>query len=159
MDAPPTAPRWSAKRSLLAALGVVSVGVGALGVVLPGLPTTIFLILASWCFTRSFPALERRLLRNRFFAPYMRFVDRRAPLPPRGKAAIVAVLWTFVLISAWSLWSGSAVPRWVPGLVLAAGCIGTVAVLRWNPGRKAVGTAPPADPQPAPEESRPPEHP
>jgi hypothetical protein len=56
---------------LLAAAGLLCVGLGALGAVLPGLPTTIFLILASYCFTRSCPWLEERLLRTRLFAPYM----------------------------------------------------------------------------------------
>ena len=66
-----TSPRVSTvpRRLLLAGAGVLAVGLAALGVVVPGLPTTVFLIAASYCFARSCPWLEERLLRNRPFAP------------------------------------------------------------------------------------------
>jgi len=60
MDPMPSAPKAGreraaglARRWLLAGAGVVAVGLGGLGVFVPGLPTTIFLIIASYCFARS----------------------------------------------------------------------------------------------------------
>ena len=43
-------------------LGLVALALGGLGVVVPGLPTTIFLIVAAGCFARSYPRLEQWIL-------------------------------------------------------------------------------------------------
>src|SRR5690606_29262316 len=72
-------------RWLLAGAGVGCVSLGALGVVVPGLPTTIFLILATWCFARSCPWLERKLVRNRLFRPFLWALDTGAPMPRRAR--------------------------------------------------------------------------
>ena len=44
------------------ALGLISVGVGAIGIIVPGLPTTVFFIIAAACFAKSSPRLERWVL-------------------------------------------------------------------------------------------------
>jgi uncharacterized membrane protein YbaN (DUF454 family) len=116
------------RRWLLASAGVVSVGFGALGAVLPGLPTTIFLIIASYCFARSCPWLEQRLLRNRLFAPYMAWIDGREPMPRRAKAAAIAAVWTAVIVSLSLLYSGGQLPPWLAAVVTGAALIGTFAI-------------------------------
>lgn len=113
---------------MLAAAGLLCVGLGALGAVLPGLPTTIFLILASYCFTRSCPWLEERLLRTRLFAPYMAWIDGRQPMPRRAKAAAIASVWIAVSISLAILYSGGRLPAWLAFVVAAAAVVGTVAI-------------------------------
>lgn len=114
-------------RLWLAGVGVVCVGLGALGVFVPGLPTTIFLIIASWCFARSCPWLERRLIRNRFFAPFLRFLEPGAVMPTRARIIASAMMWTAIVASILVLASSEA-PVWVPVLVALAGLIGTVAI-------------------------------
>ncbi len=52
--------------------GLVCVGLAGLGVLLPGLPTTPFLLLAAAAFARSSPRLHQRLLDNRIFGPLIR---------------------------------------------------------------------------------------
>ena len=129
----------SLRRWLLASLGVVAVGLGAVGVFVPGLPTTIFLIIASYCFARSCPWLEERLLRVPLFAPYMQFIDGGQPMSFRARIISITAMWASVLLSlAWLRASGSLSTALAITIVGVAG-IGTVAVFRF---RRAVRSAP-----------------
>lgn len=60
-------PATGLKRWLYLAVGLVCVGIGSIGVVIRGLPTTPWLILASYCFARSSPTLDRWLKRSPVF--------------------------------------------------------------------------------------------
>ena len=104
------------------------VALAALGAVLPGLPTTIFLILASYFFARSCPWLEERLLRNRLFAPYMAWVDGRERMPRRAKATAIGTMWLAVVTSLALLHAASQLQPWFAVAVLAAGVAGTFAI-------------------------------
>jgi uncharacterized protein len=71
--------------------GFVSLGLGGLGVALPLLPTVPFVILAAFCFARSSPALERRLIEHRVFGPHILLWRERGAISRRGKrAALIA---------------------------------------------------------------------
>jgi uncharacterized membrane protein YbaN (DUF454 family) len=129
---PVRSPGRSPRRWLLAAVGVLAVVLGGIGVFVPGLPTTIFLIIASYCFARSCPWLEERLLRVPLFAPYMRFIDERRPMSTRARVISIAAMWTSVVLSlAWLRASGLLSTALATTMVGAAG-IGTVAVLRFR---------------------------
>ena len=60
------------RRGLFVSLGGIFVALGVVGVVLPGIPTTPFLLLASYFFARSSPQLHQRLLDSRLFGPTLR---------------------------------------------------------------------------------------
>jgi len=86
-------------RIALTVLGLVFVGLGAVGVVLPVLPTTPFLLIAAWCFTRSSPTLARWLHDNRWFGPVLRDWDRFGVVPLRAKllaTAMITLSWAWV---------------------------------------------------------------
>ncbi len=108
--------------------------VGALGVVLPGLPTTIFLLGASWCFARSIPWLETRLMRNRFFAPYLRILDGEEPMTNRARAITIATIWLAVSLSLWMLHAGGRLRRWGAITLCLAALVGSVVVWRFRRG-------------------------
>ncbi|MEM9065640.1 MAG: YbaN family protein [Planctomycetota bacterium] len=96
------------KRLIYAACGVLSVIIGAAGVVLPGVPTTFPLIVALWCFSRSFPQLEDRLVRIPLFRPYLRYIDRKEAMPLRARLGTLGVMWLFVLASCvWMTLAGA----------------------------------------------------
>lgn len=59
------------KKWLLLCAGILCVMLGVVGVFLPGLPTTPFILLAAACFARSSPAMHQRLLDNRLFGPLL----------------------------------------------------------------------------------------
>ncbi|CNI24414.1 MULTISPECIES: DUF454 family protein [Yersinia] len=88
-------------RWLLIALGWVAVVLATLGVVLPLLPTTPFLLLAAWCFARSSPRFHHWLLYRSWFGSYIRTWQQHKALPPGVKwKAIMVTLLTFAI----SLW-------------------------------------------------------
>lgn len=116
------------RRWLLAGAGVLAVGLGALGAVLPGLPTTIFLLIASYCFARSCPWLEQRLLRNRLFAPYMAWIDGRERMSARAKLATIATIWVAVSVSLALLHGAGRLGPWLAAILIGSAAIGSLAV-------------------------------
>ncbi|WP_188055899.1 YbaN family protein [Sphingosinithalassobacter sp. CS137] len=71
--------------------GFVALGLGLVGAVLPLLPTVPFLILAAFCFARSSPALERRLLDHPRIGPHIVIWREKGAISRRGKhAALLA---------------------------------------------------------------------
>ncbi|MCG8707091.1 DUF454 family protein [Brenneria sp. 4F2] len=100
-------------RALLIVMGWVAVVLATLGVVLPLLPTTPFLLLAAWCFARSSPRFHHWLLYRSWFGGYLRHWQRHRALPPGAKwKAVVVILLTFAI----SLWLVKII--WVRGLLL-----------------------------------------
>jgi len=117
-------------RWLLAGLGVACVGLGALGVVLPGLPTTVFLLMASWLFARSCPWLEERLLRVPLFRPFLRYLEPGATMPRRAVITTLLVMWTAIAVSTSLLLAGDPRPV-IATSVVVAGVAGTYVFLRF----------------------------
>lgn len=87
------------RRPLLVAGGFVFLGIGAIGVVLPLLPTTPFLLLAAACFLRGSPRWHAWLLENRVFGKYLRGYLETGQVPRRTKVGALVVLWTTLGVS------------------------------------------------------------
>ncbi len=111
------------------AAGVVCVGLGFAGAVLPVLPTTPFLLLAGGCFAKGNPELGARLLSHRLFKPYRPFLDGTKPIPERVRWATIGIVWVIVGTSIWFLVNGGA-PTWQIALLAAAAVTGNIVVLR-----------------------------
>lgn len=118
------------KRWGYAVAGVLFVALAAAGVLLPGVPTTIFLILASWCFTRSCPVLERVLIRNRFFGPFLASLSGDQPMPRKAQVVSLAMMWTAIVVSSGLILSRTAAPNWILPIVVVAGLVGTWYIVR-----------------------------
>lgn len=89
----------SFKKYLLIALGSLSLGLGAVGVVVPVLPTTPFLLIALFCYLRSSRRLYDWLIHHRLFGTYLyNYVTYRA-VPRQTKIGALIFLWAGLITS------------------------------------------------------------
>jgi uncharacterized membrane protein YbaN (DUF454 family) len=113
-EAPPTTeevpPLHPLARWAWAGAGLFLVGLGALGAVLPGLPTTVFFIGAATCFARSSPRLERWLLGLPRVGPLVRDYRSGLGMPRRAKVLAAVAIAAAVTLSAFAIpsWAGRA---------------------------------------------------
>jgi len=128
-SAPPVGHRLHASRwvrGLLWAAGVFSLILGIIGIVLPGLPTTPFVLLAGACFVRASPRAHAWLLRNPTFGPMLREWEAHRSISPRVKRfALTAML----LLGSVSLWALSAHPL-LQIAIVAGILIGAIILIR-----------------------------
>jgi uncharacterized membrane protein YbaN (DUF454 family) len=81
------------RRAALLVCGTLSLALGILGIFVPLLPTTCFLLIAAWCYARSSSRLYDRLMRARWIGPYLRrYRDERA-IPERVRLASLVMMW------------------------------------------------------------------
>ena len=76
-------------KAILLTLGWICVGLGFIGIFVPGLPTTIFLIIALWAFTKSSKRLRNWLLNHKRFGPILRNWQEHRVVPLRAKILMV----------------------------------------------------------------------
>jgi uncharacterized membrane protein YbaN (DUF454 family) len=88
------------RRHLYRIGGLFFVGLGVVGAFLPLLPTVPFLLLALFCFARSNPAWEQRLLDHPRYGPPLRQWRERRAIPRRAKIAALATMALSVGITA-----------------------------------------------------------
>ena len=77
-------------------LGSFFVMIGAIGAVVPGLPTTMFLILAAACYIRSSQRLYDWLIANKTFGPYLKDYREGKGIPRRAKKIALLMMTIFV---------------------------------------------------------------
>lgn len=122
-----TLPKKSRKQPILRyvyiAIGCLAVVLGSIGVVVPGLPTTPLVLLASWCFYKSSPRLRNWLLRS-FLGKYIRDYQQRGGLTTRKRIYIILLMATMVTIST-TIFIQNTIIRCI---VVAAGVIGCIVV-------------------------------
>lgn len=96
-------------RVLLTGAGTLCVALGVVGMFLPLLPTTPFLLLAATCYARSSQRLYLWLMTNRWCGAYIRNYREGRGLPLRQKILTLALLWTMIgaaavfVVSLWLL--------------------------------------------------------
>jgi len=105
--------------------GTVALLLGVLGIFLPVLPTTPFLLLASACYMRGSERMYRWLMNQRHLGPYLRNFKAGRGIPLRAKIAALALMWTSLTVSMWFV----PLP-WVRFLLLVPGIAVTVYLYR-----------------------------
>ena len=132
MDQPrrATAPLWFVG-------GLLSVAIGGIGVVVPGLPTTVFFIVAAACFSRSSPRFEQWVLNLPKIGRTVR--DYRAGLGMPRRSKVIAV----TMIVAVSTLSAVLAGGWLGLAIIALGVVGALYVTFRVPTRERVLDQPP----------------
>jgi uncharacterized membrane protein YbaN (DUF454 family) len=87
-------------RAMYLAAGSLSLALGIVGIVLPVLPTTPFLILAAWCYARGSERCYRWLLTNRVFGRHLSDYLCGRGVSWRVKAGALVLLWVAIALSA-----------------------------------------------------------
>ena len=104
-------------------LGCCAVILGSIGVVVPGLPTTPLVLLASWCFYKSSPRLQAWLLQS-FLGKYIKDYQQKGGITTRKRLLIILLMATMVAISTIFFIQNTI----IRGVVVAAGLIGCIVV-------------------------------
>ena len=125
-NAAPALHRSPTVRALLWIAGSVSLALGVIGIVLPGLPTTPFILLAAACYAKASPRLHQWLLNHRWFGPMLSDWERDRSLTRRTKTVAVVSMLVMVSFSAWTFHGRPAVQL----VLLLTGAIGAFVVLR-----------------------------
>ena len=87
------------KRLLFTILGTLFLGIGCIGLILPILPTTPFLILATACYVRGSDRIYRWMMRNRLFGEFIRNYLEGKGITSRQKVFTLALLWLMIAIT------------------------------------------------------------
>ncbi|MEM1109238.1 MAG: YbaN family protein [Planctomycetota bacterium] len=112
--------RWA-----YAAAGGVLLTLGGIGVVVPGWPTTVFWLVAAWCFSKSYPPLQRWIYSRPRVGPVIaEFLEHRRLSAPNKRRAIVGI-WLGICISVAILIVVGYPLLWVSILPAIAACVTT----------------------------------
>lgn len=124
-------------RGFYIGLGLFLTTLGILGIWLPLVPTTIFLIGAAWCFARSSPRLLAALKRSKLLGPYLRVYTDNAGLSVGRKVSMICILWTGILLAVAGV---PGKPIWVDVLLIVIMLAVTVHLITIRPARKEADT-------------------
>lgn len=109
-------------RTILILLGTLSLGIGVLGIVTPGLPATPFFLLTAALYLRSSEKLYRKLVANRLVGKYISEFHHRKGMTLKTKIGSITFMWIMITVSC--MFMISALPVII--LVVAAGITGTI---------------------------------
>lgn len=104
-------------------LGLISLTLGLVGIVTPGLPTTPFILLTAYLFTKSSPRLLEKLKENKLTSKYLNKMN--GGLSTKQKLISIGMMWCMVCFSAFVIFDYG---KW-RFIIIGLGVIGTIAQL------------------------------
>ena len=87
------------KRNLYRGLGFLCVGIAYIGFITPGIPFSIFLVIAAWAFAKSSPKMEKWLYNHPWFGPFLTNWVKKRVFPQKGKYAMILVMSSTLIIT------------------------------------------------------------
>lgn len=111
---------------LLFLTGSLSLGIGVLGIFVPGLPTTVFLLGAAACYVKSSDRMYNWLLRHQILGRYIRTYRTHRAMPLKSKIIALTLMWSMIGLSVFVFID----QFWVQLIVILSGFVGTVVIIR-----------------------------
>jgi len=115
-------------RILWLSIGMVFTGVGMVGIVVPGLPTTIFMILAAGCFFRSSTKMYHWVIRHPIFGDHVLQFREGKGMPKKAKYYSLATMWAFIFFAVF--WGLPDSLVWIKSFVVLSGFVGTFYIIK-----------------------------
>lgn len=109
-------------RVILLILGTLSLGIGLIGLLIPGLPTTPFILLTAGLYVRSSDKLYQRLISNKVVGPYIREFSNNKGMTRQTKVYAICTMWLMIGLSV--IFGIKLLPIRI--IVLIVGLIGTL---------------------------------
>lgn len=88
------------KRTFFLILGFLCLGMAYIGFIMPGIPFSIFLVSAAYCFARSSERMHNWIMNHKHFGPFLRNWGEHRIFPQKGKYLMIAVMTTTVIFTA-----------------------------------------------------------
>lgn len=107
-------------------LGIISLLIGAIGIILPILPTTPFILLSAACFCKGSNKLHDWLLQSRVFGPIIKDYEEKKGIEKKTKIKAISIMWFAVIITI--LFFLNTIFHIV--MVISVALIGTLVMLR-----------------------------
>ena len=117
--------KWTIKRIIWFSLGMISLGMAYIGVVTPGIPFSIFLVFAAYCFAKSSKKWHDWIYNHKYFGPFLtNWVNYRV-FPFYAKISMIIVM-SSTLIITWFILHNLTMILWSGGFMLG------VAIWAWR---------------------------
>ncbi|MCF8259910.1 MAG: YbaN family protein [Melioribacteraceae bacterium] len=110
---------------LLIFLGTLSLGIGIIGIIVPGLPTTVFLLITAACYFRSSERLYNWLIHHKVYGKFIRDYREHKAMPRKAKISALIMMWAMISLSTIFFIK----IMWVQIVVVVCGLIGTIVIL------------------------------
>lgn len=106
-------------------IGWLSVVLGVIGIILPLLPTTPFILLAATCFAKSSPRFHAWLEQHKYFGPIIEYYKSGNPIPVAARNRALFFIWLSLGISMYLLHQW-----WITLIFTISGCLVTIHLIR-----------------------------
>jgi uncharacterized membrane protein YbaN (DUF454 family) len=103
-------------------LGTICICLGILGILVPGLPTTPFVLLAAWFYFRSSEKLYNKLINHKILGKYISQFEKNKAITVRTKIYSISLMWIMISLSTIFLIS----ENYIRLIVISVGIVGTV---------------------------------
>jgi len=108
------------KKYMYQAIGFLCVGLAYVGVVTPGIPFSIFLVIAAWAFAKSSPKMEKWLYNHPWFGKFLTNWNKKRVFPTKGKYLMAAMMASTLAITFFATGNIKAV-LWIGGFMVLVG--------------------------------------